>query len=215
MKIAILGAGAVGSALTEGWTRDGREIVVGVRDPEDPKYAELAARTGAEIALVSQATAAADAIVLAVPWDTVEGVLANIGDLGGKPLIDATNPLQFAEGKLNLVQPGGLSGGEHVGRWAQNARVVKTLNQVGAEMMAAEKAMAAKPCMFIAGDDSEANQTAAELVGALGFEALQAGGLEQARHLEHLAMVWINQALVQGLGRSWAFGALRNGEGRK
>jgi predicted dinucleotide-binding enzyme len=43
----------------------------------------------------------------------------------------------------------------------------------------------------------------------LGFEPLDAGALKQARILEPLAMVWINQALMRGLGRDWAFTAQR------
>jgi predicted dinucleotide-binding enzyme len=49
----------------------------------------------------------------------------------------------------------------------------------------------------------------AQLVSELGFEALDAGGLKQARILEPFAMVWINQALFRGLGRNWAFGVIR------
>ncbi len=210
MKIAIIGTGAVGSALTEGWTRAGHDIILGTRDPQASKPQALAAQFGSEIATVSDAGSAADVVVLAVPWGSVEDVLSALGDLSGKPLIDATNPLVFADGALNLVHPNGLSGAEHVAQWAQNARVVKTMNQVGAEMMSAKKVMAATPAMFIAGNDQAANVIAADLVSDLGFEALQAGQLTQARHLEHVAMVWINQAISHGLGRNWAFGALRD-----
>ena len=42
----------------------------------------------------------------------------------------------------------------------------------------------------------------------LGFEALDAGDLTKARLLEPYAMVWINQALVRGKGRNWAFAAV-------
>jgi 8-hydroxy-5-deazaflavin:NADPH oxidoreductase len=48
-----------------------------------------------------------------------------------------------------------------------------------------------------------------QLVSELDFEALDAGGIKQARILEPFAMVWINQALFRGLGRDWAFGVLR------
>ncbi len=43
----------------------------------------------------------------------------------------------------------------------------------------------------------------------IGFEPLDAGGLEQARILDPLAMVWINQSVARGFGRDWAFGVVR------
>lgn len=94
---------------------------------------------------------------------------------------------------------------------------MKTFNQVGAEMMMAGDRFGTPPVMFLAGDDDTflagdddtAKTTVAQLVGELGFEALDAGGLKQARILEPFAMVWINQALFRGLGRNWAFGVLR------
>ncbi|MGZ5870750.1 MAG: hypothetical protein ACXWKP_01415 [Bradyrhizobium sp.] len=63
--------------------------------------------------------------------------------------------------------------------------------------------------MFLAGDDDSAKSTVSPLVNELGFEALDAGALKQARILEPFAMVWINQALIRGLGRNWAFGVIR------
>ena len=63
--------------------------------------------------------------------------------------------------------------------------------------------------MFLAGDDENAKSIVSPLVGELGFEALDAGALKQARILEPLAMVWINQALIRGLGRNWAFGVIQ------
>ena len=44
-----------------------------------------------------------------------------------------------------------------------------------------------------------------ELVGKLGFDAVDAGPLKNARLLEPLAMVWIDQAMSRGRGRDFAF----------
>ena len=212
MNITIVGAGAVGAALAEGWSRAGHRVTVAVRDTTAAKAVSLAQKFDVAIAAMSDAAKDAEVIVLAVPWDAAQNAVTALGDLSGKVLIDATNPLAFADGALHLVQPQGSSGGEQIAQWAQGARVVKTLNQVGAEMMSAEKSMPALPVMFIAGDHEPANETVKSLVGDLGFEALVAGALSQSRHLEHFAMVWINQAVFQGFGRQWAFAALRNQE---
>jgi predicted dinucleotide-binding enzyme len=96
-----------------------------------------------------------------------------------------------------------------VASWLPGAKVVKTFNQVGANMMTEGRRFEQPPVMFLAGDDETAKSTVAGLVSELGFEPLDAGALRQSRLLEPFAMVWINQSLFRGLGRDWAFGALR------
>jgi predicted dinucleotide-binding enzyme len=89
-----------------------------------------------------------------------------------------------------------------------DARVVKTLNQVGAEMMADSSRLPHRPVMFMAGNDAAAKTSVASVLSDLGFEALDAGDITKSRILEPFGMVWINQALIQGKGRNWAFAAV-------
>jgi predicted dinucleotide-binding enzyme len=195
MKIAIIGAGQVGGALGGGLARAGHEVVYGVRRGE-----------GGDRLPVRDAVAAAEVVILATPWGGVKDALAAAGDLGGKPLLDATNPIGPG---LTLTHGHGDSGGEQVARWARNARVVKVFNTTGFENMNDPRYGAARAVMFVAGDDAAACELAAGLARDLGFEAIAAGGLEQARLLEPLAMLWIRLALVLGHGRNMAFGLLR------
>jgi predicted dinucleotide-binding enzyme len=60
---------------------------------------------------------------------------------------------------------------------------------------------------FYCGDDSEAKQTAAALLADAGFDPLDAGGLQNARHLESLGQFLIALAFGQSLGveTGWAF----------
>ncbi len=119
------------------------------------------------------------------------------------------NPLTMRSGALELERGFTTSVGEAVASWLPHAKVVKTFNQVGADMMAAGNRFETRPVMFLAGEDAAAKATVAQIVNEIGFEALDAGGLKQSRILEPFAMVWINQALFHGLGRNWAFGVLR------
>ena len=103
MRIAILGAGNVGGALGKGWARAGQRITYGVPDPADPKHRSVAATAGG--AMVSEVKAAvkdADIIVLAVPFDAVPDALSAAGNLDGRIIIDATNPLRMGTGGLEL-----------------------------------------------------------------------------------------------------------------
>jgi NADPH-dependent F420 reductase len=209
MKIAIIGAGKVGSALGSGWAKTGHTVVFGVRDVSKPELKDLCDRTGATAALSQDAAKQGDIVVLALPWTSAEASIQNLGDLKDKIVIDSMNPLVMKDGVLTLDRGFSTSGGETVASWLPDTRVVKTFNQVGAEMMTAGHRFKTRPVMFLAGDDDSAKITVSQLVRDLNFEPLDAGGLEQARILEPLAMVWINQALFRGLGREWAFGALR------
>ena len=209
MKIAVIGAGKVGSALGTGWARAGHTIVFGVRDVNKAELKALCARIGAAAAPSANAARQGDVVVLALPWTVAESAVKALGDLKGKIIIDSMNPLAMKDGVLGLERGFTSSGGEAVASWLPGARVVKTFNQVGAEMMMAGDRFETRPVMFLAGDDDTAKSTVAQLVGELGFEALDAGALKQARILEPFAMVWINQALFRGLGRNWAFGVIR------
>ena len=208
MRIAIIGTGTVGSAIARGLRGKGHAVTLGARKPQEAGVQALAAEMGAGLALPEAAAGAADLIILALPWDVAEAAVKGLGPLAGKTVIDCMNPLGMVEGALGLTLGHTTSGGETVARWLPDAHVVKTLNQVGAEIMARNAHLPHRPAMFMAGDSEKAKAEAAALLRDLGFEALDAGGLQKARLLEPLAMVWINQALFRGKGRNWALAAV-------
>ena len=208
MRIAIIGTGNVGGSLARAWSRAGHQIVLGVRDPTDSKVVALSRAIGMDVKAPAEAAAAAEVVVLALPWTAAEGAVKALGSLKGKIVIDCMNPLAMQNGKLELDRGFYTSGAEALASWIPDAGIVKTLNQVGAEMMADNGDLPYRPVMFMAGDDSAAKTTVSALLADLGFEALDAGDLTKARLLEPYGMVWINQALVQGKGRNWAFAAV-------
>ncbi len=148
-------------------------------------------------------------MVLALPYDAVASVLAEIGECEGKIVVDCTNPLAMTGEGLALSIGFTSSAAEEIQRKLPKARLVKTLNQTGAENMAGAHAFAARPAMFVAGDDAAANAAVSRLVEAIGFAAIDAGPLKNARLLEPLAMLWIDQAFKRGAGRSFAFAQIR------
>ncbi|GAB4039385.1 MAG: NADPH-dependent F420 reductase [Rubrivivax sp.] len=207
MKIAIIGAGNVGRALGVGWAAKGHQLRFGARDVASDKVrAAVAATPGATAHPVPEAARWAEVVVLATPWSGTEAALRAAGDLGGKPLLDATNPLT-PDFKLALGHTD--SGGEQVQRWAQGAQVVKIFNTTGWENMAAPAYPAGRAAMLYCGDDAPAKAAASQLAADLGFEPLDLGPLAEARLLEPAAMVWIKLAIVRQQGRGIAFGLLR------
>ncbi len=205
MLIAILGAGNVGGALGGNWARAGHRIAYGTRTHDDAARAVAAAAGGASLGGVGAAVAGADAIVLALPFPAVGAALAEAGDLAGRIVIDATNPVRMGAAGLELAVGLTSSGGEQVAALAPGASVFKTLNQIGFEAMADPGGFPVPPAMFVAGDDAARKPTVMRLVQDLGFEPVDAGPLSAARLLEPLAMLWIHMALTRKLGRNRAF----------
>jgi 8-hydroxy-5-deazaflavin:NADPH oxidoreductase len=212
MKLAIIGAGNVGGTLGTAWAQKaGHEIFFGVRHPESDKTQELVRKLGgkAQAGTPPQAAAFAQFIVLTTPWNAAEEAIRSMGDLNGKILLDATNPLAMGPDGLNLEIGHNISAGEKVQTWAKGASVFKTLNTTGFGNMADPIFHGVRSVMFVAGDDAANKPTVIELVASLGFETVDAGPLRNARLLEAHAMLWIDLTLKQGLGPGWAFALLR------
>ena len=156
-----------------------------------------------------QAAAFAQFIVLTTPWNAAEAAICSMGDLNGKIILDATNPLAMGPDGLTLAIGHSTSAGEKVQGWAKGASVFKTLNTTGFGNMADPVFHGVGAAMFVAGDDAANKPKVVELVGALGFEVVDAGPLRNAHLLEAHAMLWIDLALNRGLGRDFAFALLR------
>ncbi len=208
MQIAIIGTGSVGAALARGLRSSAHDVTLGTRSGSTSNVEALSKETGASIATPQEAAAAAEVVILALPWAAAESATQALGDLSDKIVIDCMNPLGMVDGQLGLLVGHTTSGGETVQDWLPGARVVKTLNQVGAEHMAENSTMPHRPVMFMAGNDEAAKSVVSSLLDTLGFESLDAGDLTKSRLLEPFAMTWINQAILRGKGRDWAFAAL-------
>lgn len=208
MHISIIGTGNVGSAIARGLKGKGHDVMLGARDPKAADVVTLATETGATPMEPAAAAEAGDVIILALPWRVAEGAVKALGPLAGKTAIDCMNPLGMVDGALGLIVGHTTSGGEIVQGWLPEAHVVKTLNQVGAEIMERNDHLPHRPAMFMAGNDGGAKAQAAALLTDLGFVALDSGDITKARLLEPLGMVWINQALIRGKGRNWALAAV-------
>jgi len=208
MRIAIIGAGNVGSALGKVWAGKGHEVVYSARSLDSPRLRATVAASGgkARSDTITNATASAEVILLAVPAGEAEGVVKTL-PLQGKVLLDATNPLNADFTGLTVGYSD--SAGERVARAAQGARVVKIFNCTGAGNMADPKYREGAATMFYAGDDGEAKEIAAKLAAECGFDAIDAGPLKNARLLEPLAMLWISLAYGAGMGPNVALRLMR------
>lgn len=198
MKVAILGTGMVGQALARGFIGIGYEVVFGTRDPGGESARKAVAQaSGAGAATFAEAARQADFAVLATGWPGTENAvrMAGADNLKGKLLIDVTNPLDASQGVPPKLAVGfTTSAGEMIQAWLPQSRVVKAFNTVTAGHMVDPKLAGGPPTMFIAGNDKDAKAQVLDILGKFGWESVDIGGIEGARLLEPLAMLWITYA---------------------
>jgi predicted dinucleotide-binding enzyme len=213
MNIGVLGSGDVGRVLAAGFADRGHEVMLGSRDPQSEKLVTWSQGAGSKVKSGTFAEAAVfgDVIVLATLWSGTENALAlaNHANLGGKVIIDATNPLQFEPGKPPSLALGQTdSGGEQVQRWLPESHVVKCFNTVGNAHMVDPDFPGGPPDMFIGGNDAEAKKTVTALCAELGWPVIDLGGIEVSRLLEPMCIAWVLYGLRNN---SWshAFKLLR------
>ena len=180
-KIGIIGHGHVGSALERGLVRAGFEVRA----------------VGHDADAVRGCGDWADVIVLAVPFRAIEDTIEELdATIDGKVVLDVTNAL---DEHMQLVQSD-KSGAEDLQAMAPNARVVKIFNTVFAQHMDSGSVDGESLTAFVAGDDDDAKETAIELAIAIGFDAVDAGPLSNARWLETLGYFNIHLAYVEKMG---------------
>ncbi len=200
MKIAVIGAGNVGSTLGRLWDERGHEVSFGVRDSNSGTVNALRAGwADVVITNVAEAVALAEVVVIAVPG-TVVGETVSSGNWSGKIVVDTTNRF----GASNEFQ----SASEEMAQKAPGSRVVKAFNTIGYERYSRPTFGAERASMFLCGDDDDAKSVVAGLTEELGFEHVDCGPLANAGMLESLARLWIHLARDTE-GRNVGFRLLR------
>jgi predicted dinucleotide-binding enzyme len=166
--VGIIGAGRLGQAMAKTALRAGRQVVLAnSRDPES--LAEVASELGASAGTVGEA-AAADVVVIAVPWDRVPGAVQGL-EWNGQVVIDATN--DWAADDLN-----GRTSSELVADLVAGARVVKAANTLGAAVLGSDPQEAGgRRVIFVSGDDADAKADVVALFEDAGFAAIDLGEL--------------------------------------
>jgi NADPH-dependent F420 reductase len=214
MKIGILGTGDVGKTLANAFLATGHQVRMGSREAANDKALAWAKAAGAGSAAsagtFADAAKFAEVAVLALSWTGAENALKLAGaeNLAGKVVIDAINPLTSGPQGLELAVGHTDSAGEQVQRWLPGARVVKAFNSVGYGQMFKPDFPDGPPDMFICGNDDAAKKTVTEILTSFGWSTIDIGGIEGARLLEPLCILWVNYAM-RAKSYSHAFKLLR------
>ncbi|MEU9419962.1 NAD(P)-binding domain-containing protein [Streptomyces sp. NPDC048272] len=184
MKIGIIGAGNIGGNLTRRLTSLGHEVsVANSRGPET--LSALAEETGATPVTVADAARGAEIVVVTVPLKNVPDLPAGLfdGAAEGFAVIDTGNyyPKQ-RDGRIAAIEDEGLT----ESRWTQNHLghpVVKAFNGTYADDILDKPLPAGAPdriAVPVAGDDEAAKKAIRDLIDELGFDTVDAGGIDES-----------------------------------
>lgn len=208
MNIAIIGSGNIGGGLARAWRRKQHQVTFGARDPNDGELTALCTEIGARAAGIAECVRDADVVVLAMPYGALDAVLAAVGDLAGKTVIDCTNAVVRGEGGMSLAYGHTTSAAEQLQARIPAAHVVKSFNAQGAENLADPIYGGIAASNFLCGNDAEARRVVAQLVADVGFEPVDVGPLANARLVEPLMLLWMASSRAAG-SRDIAFKLLR------
>ena len=180
MKIAVLGAGRVGSTLGRLWHAAGHDVTFTARHATRPRA--LAAELGqrAHAASVADAVAATEVVLVAVPGPAVTDVLQATGPLDGRVMIDAAN--SFGQQQVTLRS---LADAFPRARW------VRAFNSLSVSIMADDNHREPPWVMFLSGDE-EAKPVVAQLIRDAGFDPFDLGGIDDSQLQDPGSALWIN-----------------------
>ena len=214
MKIGIIGSGDVGRRLADGLLQLGHQVKIGTRDTSKKevvewidKHRKKGEKESDNASIGSFAEAASfgeDLVVLSTSWTGTANALQMAGpsNMTDKVVIDTTNPLDFSQGLPPRMAVGHTDSAAEINqRSLPGSKVVKAFNIIGNPHMLRPDFPNGPPTMFICGNDEEAKKMVIDnILTPFGWETIDIGGLEGARLLEALAMLWITHYFRTGSG---------------
>lgn len=194
MKVGVLGSGDVAKILASGFLKHGHDVPMGTRTLA--KLSEWKAQNPkGKVGTFADAAVFGELVVLAVKGKAATEALRLAGaqNLAGKPVVDATNPIEDAQpvnGVLKFFTSLNESLMERLQAEFSGAHFVKAFNSVGSACMVNPQFKGGKPTMFICGNHEAAKKSVSKVLDQFGWETADMGGAEAARAIEPLCMLW-------------------------
>ena len=189
MTTAIIGTGGIGSVIARQLASGGETLRLSSADHESART--LAAHIGrAAVVAVDDRDAlqGADAVVLALRFTVLKGVMDEIADpLANKLVVVPSNPVGIdAEGNVSRLLPKDQSSGEFVTGWLPaRARLAMAFGTMSADVFESSSNRSPElAVLFYVTDDDRAAEEVERLIRTAGFEPVKVGGVEQSGRLE-------------------------------
>lgn len=183
LKIGVIGAGNIGSALVRHFTRLGHEVAVAnSRGPETLK--DLAQETGAHPVKVEEAPKGRDLVVVTIPeWKIPELPRDLFKDAPADLIVVDTGNYYPRQRDGRIAE---IEAGMPESKWVEKQighPVIKVFNNIYAEHLATKgrpQDASGRVALPVAGDDPVAKGTVMHLVNEMGFDPIDAGPIDQS-----------------------------------
>jgi 8-hydroxy-5-deazaflavin:NADPH oxidoreductase len=209
MNITFIGIGNVGAPLADHLQKLGHSVSIAARDRQSESVQQALQRNpNLVVRSPSEAVNMAEVVFLALPFSAIEPALSEVKDaLKDKVVVDCTNPVG-----VNISHGLGsrISGGETVQQLIPQASIVKAFTVYGFENLEDSSYPGygdLKPVM-IAGNNLAAKEIVSDLCRQLNWEPLDTGDISMSLHLEHMTLLWVKIARVQGRGTNFVWAVL-------
>lgn len=195
-KIGIIGSGIVAKTLGDGFIKHGYKVKLGTRFPNKLKDWAWNAGDQGSVGSVEEAAKYGEIVLVAVKGKHVVQVMKGVEKhLSNKTVIDTTNPIDDSvtpdHGVLQFFTDINHSLMEQLQETVPSANFVKAFSCIGSHLMVNPRIGGGeRPSMFIAGNDGKAKKEVGEILNQFGFEPEDMGGVEGARAIEPLSMLW-------------------------
>ena len=202
MKIGIIGSGNMGSGLARRITLAGHDVFMTARDLNDAEKISKQIGPRVTVVLPTEVAKGVDILIAATPAGEQVNALKRCGDLKGKIVIDIANPLKPDMSGLSV----GLttSFAEELAKAFPGVKIVKAFNTVFAQVFTEgpDFGKGIRASVFYCSDDETARKTVHKLIESMGFDAIDAGPLANARYLEPMGMlnIWFGYMGKRGTG---------------
>lgn len=199
MRVAVLGTGAVGRAIGAKLVELGHAVTMGSRSTDNEAlgaWVEAAGESGGGGTFADAAAAGELIFNCTAGGGSLDALAAaGPGNLAGKTLVDVANPLDFSRGlppTLSVCNDDSL--GERIQAAHPEARVVKALNTVTAQVMVEPSRVRGDHAVFVCGDDEAAKAQVSALLEAFGWppdSIVDLGDIGAARGTEMYLALWL------------------------
>ncbi|MGO9498000.1 MAG: NADPH-dependent F420 reductase [Solirubrobacteraceae bacterium] len=210
MTTAIIGTGGLGSAIARQLASGGESLRLSSADTESARTLAGEIGRGAVAAVDNRdALQGADAVVLALRFGVLKGVMDEIADLlTDKLVVVPSNPVGLdAQGKVSRLLPEGQTSGDVVAGWLPaGTRFAMAFGTMSADLFeSSSKRSPELAVLFYVTDDDRAGEEVERLIRTAGFEPVKVGGIEQSGRLEvggDLHDLVVGPAEARAIGRA-------------
>jgi 8-hydroxy-5-deazaflavin:NADPH oxidoreductase len=189
MSTAIIGTGGLGSVIARRLASGGESLRLASADAESARTLATAIGRGAAAASDNHdALQGADAVILALRFGVLKGVIDEIADsLADRLVVVPSNPVGVdAQGKIVRLLPHGQSAGRVVAGWLpEGTRLAMAFGSMSGDLLESSANRSPdRAVLFYATDDTRAGGQVERLIRTAGFEPVRVGGVEASGRLE-------------------------------